>query len=414
MSEEIKYLKKTNFAKQLKELSAKLQGKRVFIYGAGLLFQIAYKKYDFSCLNIIGISDMKFEETCDFMGIKAVKPDDIASLNPDVILVSIKEYKSLVKKFTNQFPEIEVLPLIKKPEIPAFLRRNINHNFWIESHGLHGKKPKNLSAIKKLSMKLDYLFGKIDIPQLEFNLTTKCTLRCKHCSNFIPQLQGNEHCPISIEEFKLQLTNLLKSANKIRNLLLLGGEPLLVKNLEEYLEFAASKNKVEKVWIVTNGTLLLSDKLIETAKKYRNKTVIWLSNYSKNEELKSKLKHDKILQQIKDAQLDYDYVEDLNWGYTSPIGTEKLRDDSKEYFRECSNNCVAVFGGKIYVCPRAGVFDLKGIYTPAESETIDLNKTVTKKQLKDFYSKESFSACNYCTVIEDRAKGKVIPALQID
>lgn len=414
MSEEIKYLKKTNFAKQLKELTAKFNGKRVFIYGAGLLFQVAYKKYDFSGMDIVGISDMKFEETSEFMGLKAVKPDDIAACNPDVILISIKEYKSLVKRFTNQFPEIEVLPLIKKPEIPAFVRRNINHNLWIETNGLHGKKLAKPSLIKNLLMKLGYKLGKIDIPQIEFNITTKCSLRCKHCSNFIPQLQGDEHCPISIEEFKSQLNNLLKPVNKVKNLLLLGGEPLLVKNIEEYLEFAVSKNKVEKVWIVTNGTLLLSEKLIETAKKYRNKTVIWLSNYSKNEELKPKLKHDKILEQLKNANLDYDYVKDLNWGYTSPIGRNELRKNSKEYFQECSNNCVAVFGGKVYVCPRAGVFDLKGIYTPQDSETIDLNQKVSKKQLKEFYSKESFSACNYCTIVEDRCEGKVIPALQID
>lgn len=409
MKEEKAYLKKTEFKKTLPELIQKLKGKRVLIYGAGLLFEEAYKTYDFSGLDIIGISDMRFSETTEFLGLKAISPQDIQTLNPDVILVSIKEYKALVQSFSNQFPGIEILPLIKKPVLPAFVRRNLNHNLWIKTHGLHGKKPSQ----SNWSIKLDQIFGKFDIPQVEFNLTTRCTLRCAHCSNFIPQLKSDEHCPTSIEEFKLQLDNLLGAVNRIQNLLLIGGEPLLVKNLEEYLEYAASKKKIDRVWIVTNGTILMSDKLIDTAKKYKHKLTIWISNYSKNEELKDRLKHSEILEQINKNGLDYDYVQDLTWGYTSPLGYDKKRDNSSEYFAECRNNCVAVFGGKMYVCPRAGVFALKGVYKPLETDFVDLNKKVTIKELKAFYAQESFSACNYCTVLEDRMHERIMPAIQI-
>lgn len=403
-----KYLKQAGF-----EVPKNLENKRVLIYGVGELFQSAYRYYDFSKINIIGVSDMRFSETTEFMGFKAVKPDDIKTLNPEVILVGVKEYTSLIKKFSLQFPEVEVLPLCRKPHIPAFIRRNLNHNLWIEEHGLHNKKPQKVTILKKLTMKLNSFLGKIDIPQIEFNLTTKCTLRCKHCSNFIPQLKADEHSTISIDEFKLELDNLLYGASKIKNLILIGGEPLLVKNLDEYVEYAASKKQVERVWIVTNGTLLISDKVISVAKKYRHKFTIWLSNYSKNEELQSRLKHDGILNQIKTANLDYDYKQDLSWGYTSPLNSEILRNTPTTYFEDCSNNCVAVFGNKVYVCPRAGVFALKGIYTPTETETIDLSKKVSKARLKMFYSREGFSACKYCTVNEDRLKDSVIPALQI-
>ncbi len=403
-----KYLKHANF-----EVPKNLSNKRVLIYGVGELFQCAYENYDFSGVNIIGVSDMRFNETTEFMGFCAVSPDNITSLKPDVILVAIKEYKSLVKRFTNQFPGIEVLPLCKKPHIPAFVRRNINHNLWIETHGLHNKKPKKISKLKELSIKINNALDRIDIPQIEFNLTTRCTLRCKHCSNFIPQIKSDEHSSISIEEFKIELDNLLKAAHRIKNLILIGGEPLLVKNLDEYIVYAASKNQVERVWIVTNGTLLIPEKVLSTAKKYNHKFTIWLSNYSKNEELKSKLKHEEILKQIQDANLDYDYKQDLSWGYTSPINSEALRNTSYEYFEECSNHCVSVFANKMYVCPRAGIFALKGIYSPKENETIDLSNRVSKKQLKTFYSQEYFSACNYCTINEDRLQESVIPALQL-
>lgn len=419
MSEMKKYLKTIKFEKHLDLLVTKLYGKRVLIYGAGLLFETAFKNYNFKGLNIIGISDKKFEDKNSpekFYDIKTYKPNEIDKLNIDYILIAVKDYTSLSKILRKNY-NIETIPLFKKPSIPAFKRCNIQHNIFVERNGLHGKKPKHFSDFQEKLLKLQYKLGRLDIPQIEFNLTTRCTLKCKHCSNFIPQVKPEEHCIISIEEFKIQLDNLLKAVSEIKNLLLIGGEPLLVRNIHEYLEYAASKKKVKRVWIVTNGTLLMNDNLLNTAKKYKNKLTIWVSNYSKNPELDTILKHNELLKQINDAKLDYDYVQDLTWGYTSPLNTEKLRDDTKQYFEDCSNHCVAVFGGKIYVCPRAGIFDIKNIYKPEKDEIINLNTetnpNILRKKLKSFYSREGFSACKYCTVLKDREHDRILPAQQI-
>lgn len=421
---EIKYLKKVNFKKQLSILNKTLKDKKILIYGAGILFDAAYNKYDFSNLNIIGISDKKFENENspkEFLGIKTYAPDEISSLDIDCILISLKEYYSILNIFQMQFKNIQVLPLVEKNIESSIERRLINHNIWIELNGLHGKKRQKYSKIKllktQLCNKLNYYTGKIDIPQIEFTLTTKCTLRCKHCCNFIPEIKTEEHCLISFDDFKVQVDNLLNAVNSVKNFLLIGGEPLLVKDLHKYLDYVASKKKIKRVWIVTNGTLLMKDELIKVAKKYRKKTTIWISNYSKNEDLKNKLHHSELIGQINNANLDYDYKKDLNWGYTSPIGKNKKRDGQKEYFKYCNNHCVAVFGGKIYVCPRAGVFDIKGIYTPDEEEVINLNvennSKILKQKLIKFYSRDYFSACDYCVVLEDRTEPSVIPAIQI-
>lgn len=421
--EEKKYLKKINFKNYLQQLNTELKNKKILIYGAGILLETALDLYDFKSLNIIGISDKRFESenVSNFRGLKTFKPDEIKNLDIDYILLSMKEYTKLTRSFIIQYPKIKILPLFKKPYISTFERRNININLLLEKKGLHGKKPKDLNKLQLQILDFKTFIKKklrlIEIPQIEFNLTTKCTLRCKHCSNFIPCINPNEHSIITIDDFKNQVDNLLKAVHKIQNLLLIGGEPLLVKNLDEYLEYAASKKKIKRVWIVTNGTLLMKDKLVEVAKKYRNKITIWVSNYSKNEDLKEKLRHEELLKQINDANLDYDYKQDLNWGYTSPICTHKKRENQKEYFENCGNPCVAVFDGKIYVCPRAGVFELKGIYKSQEDEVFNLNNENNAKILKEklikFYSRDYFSACDYCLVLEDKAMPNVIPAIQI-
>jgi len=423
-AEEIDYLKKNKFKNNLENLKQELAGQRILIYGAGILFETAYKNYDFENLNIIGISDKRFEEMeapNEFLGFKTYKPDEIKDLEIDCILVSVKEYRNLISCFMVQYPKIRVLPLVKRLIVSTFERRNIQHNLFVEKRGLHGKKTRELTKTQidyiNFKQHLKSKFGMLEIPQIEFNLSTKCSLRCKHCSNFIPCINTDEHSFITINDFKSQIDNLLKAVHKVKNLLLIGGEPLLVKNLDEYLEYACSKKKIERVWIVTNGTLLMKDILLEVAKKYRNKVTIWVSNYSKNEELKDKLRHDELLAQIRDAKLDYDYVQDLTWGYTSKLCPHKKRSNKKEYFEHCGNNCVAVFSGKIYICPRAGVFEIKKIYKQPDIEVIDLNKEddarILKKKLVDFYSRDYFAACDYCTILEDRTIERILPAIQI-
>ena len=100
------YLKSLNFQRKLDDLSEELKGKKVLIYGAGILFETAYKNYDFSKINIIGISDKKFENNnCEnsFYGITIYPPDTIGTLDVDCILVATKTHDSIINFLSNRY-----------------------------------------------------------------------------------------------------------------------------------------------------------------------------------------------------------------------------------------------------------------------------------------------------------------------
>lgn len=44
------------------------------------------------------------------------------------------------------------------------------------------------------------------------------------------------------------------------------------------------------------------------------------------------------------------------------------------------------------------------VYTPDDDEIIDLNYKITKKQIYEFYQRDFYSACDYCTLLEDAKK----------
>jgi len=122
MTEEFKeYLEHTKFDKYLKKLNGKLKNKKIIIYGAGSFFHYIKDNYDLSKLNIIGISDLKFEpeeEGKDYLGYKIIPKNKMREYNADCVLVAVLEYISVIEDFElNIFKNTKtrVYPLARIP-----------------------------------------------------------------------------------------------------------------------------------------------------------------------------------------------------------------------------------------------------------------------------------------------------------
>ena len=124
MQEDFKtHLKNINFEKSLKKLKKKLKNKTSIVYGAGSFFKYINEKYDLSMLNIVGISDMKFDEkdeNQEFLGYKKIPKNKIIDYKPDYVLVATLKYIGIVEDFEINIldkTKIKVLPLAKLPFI---------------------------------------------------------------------------------------------------------------------------------------------------------------------------------------------------------------------------------------------------------------------------------------------------------
>ncbi len=114
------YLYKHNFPETVKKLQRKLRKKSVLLYGAGAFLELILKYFDISDLNVIGISDKKYEghklnET--FHGYKVYAPSEIAELKPDYVIVTTKFYLSLIEDLyysTLRKTGIKIKPLVQK------------------------------------------------------------------------------------------------------------------------------------------------------------------------------------------------------------------------------------------------------------------------------------------------------------
>ncbi len=91
------------------------------LYGAGSLFQYIKENYDFTEINIIGISDKKFSDEQEgeiYLGYKIIPFSKITNYNADYVLIATQNYIGIVENFVcNVFDKTKtkVKPLVKIP-----------------------------------------------------------------------------------------------------------------------------------------------------------------------------------------------------------------------------------------------------------------------------------------------------------
>lgn len=119
------YLEKKHFDKTLKKLNKKLEGKKIVAYGTGQLFDAMIENYDLSKLNIIAVSDKKYEKIKEtkYLGYDVVPPAAIANLHPDYVLISTLRVVNIVEYLRYillKGTDIKVIPFVKKSFMEIF------------------------------------------------------------------------------------------------------------------------------------------------------------------------------------------------------------------------------------------------------------------------------------------------------
>jgi organic radical activating enzyme len=314
---------------------------------------------------------------------------------------------------------------IDKTFLLRYFRHNAENRFasemlefmlWRRGKLLHpGNRDKIICDFMLEEIEAFYQQNEINLPQIQFAVTTKCTLKCKDCNFFLPYFTKTKTSKdLSFADFKKQFENLTQIIHTVYRFQFLGGEPLLCQEFPLMLAEAAESNKIPKIEIVTNGTMLPSAELLAVAKEFRHKVYFHISNYSVNESVKPFLKHDKLLPLLKANDIRYQMSTDMHWYREAPIqdyGTseEKLR----EQFADCwAKRVLQVHNGIVAICPRtSGGYEI-GTVPVIKSESLDLQNATAdalKQQFIDFYHKDYLKGCRFCT----RSEEEVLPAEQL-
>lgn len=206
------------------------------------------------------------------------------------------------------------------------------------------------------------------ISYLNTNLVDGCNLNCKGCTHFAVFFKPDEIYPL--ETFRRDVRRLSQMCDVIA-FRLLGGEPLLLKNLDKYIKIARQYLPKSNLGIVTNGLLIpsLPQKILDSLRK--NDFMVYVSVYEPTtkilDKIKAVLEGNKIFHKLSKPVKEFGIFITLHSG-----------NNPKQARKFCAGNepCRFLRDGKIYKCPpdalKYRLVERFGIEGLPEATSVDL------------------------------------------
>jgi organic radical activating enzyme len=248
-----------------------------------------------------------------------------------------------------------------------------------------------LSVCKK-SHEFYFDSDKIYMRSLDLMITTKCSLKCKHCSNLMQYYVDPKHT--EHKEILSALDVLGENVDYIAEYRVIGGEPLMNKDWADIVNEICKKNAEAKIFIYTNATISPKDEQLES---FQGKNVNFIiTDYN---ELSRNI--DTIIEKLKKFDISFNREPAHDWVDCSSLKHHKRSASQlEEVFRQCCVKYIyTLLHGKIYRCPFiANAANLNAI-PDNKANYVDLfsNPNGVRKQMSRLVKEAKFfPGCDFC------------------
>lgn len=360
----------------------------VILYGAGRIGGVAAH-----CLKKRGIRISAFCDSAEdkhettFCGIRVISPAELKQNYANVkIIISSVFHESIRNSLIRMgFEKIyDCAPLFSEIDFANF-------NFWM-THDY---------AIRMVEQYLASLFAQKQnddtIDALYLNVTTKCTLRCKECSSFVPYIANHKNYTAS--EIMGWLASALHALGSVRVINFYGGEPFLHPQLADMLVMMENESRAKQIQVTTNATILPNDRLLAAMKKI--KIHVRLSKYAANVGQKT----EKLIKLLEDNGIVYEVVNFTYWDAGSKIQRCDLSvNEIRQRFKDCTScRIMYLLDGKSFLCSPSCYYyavdntsivnrDYANLNGDSESIRSSIKSLKSRLQNGDY-----IALCKYCT-----------------
>lgn len=191
-------------------------------------------------------------------------------------------------------------------------------------------------SMKRICKWVDYHY----LSYIEYHVADQCNLNCKGCVHFSPLVGGTVFS--DFQEVSKDLTRLKEIVPYIGEIHILGGEPLLNKELYRYIKLTRDLYPYSRILIISNGLLIrqMDDKLINSI-KYNNVEIaisLYRPMFEHIDATMDFLDENGIKYYCSNPVSDFSYTFDIHGGHAN--GVRKLH---------CS--CPNLYHGKLAICP---------------------------------------------------------------
>lgn len=247
-------------------------------------------------------------------------------------------------------------------------------------------------AVCKKSHEFYFDENKTYMRSLDVMITTKCSLKCRNCSNLMQYYKNPENT--SLDQIISALDILNKNVDYISEFRVIGGEPLMNKDWSNIVNVISHQHPEAKIFIYTNATISPKPEQLESLQeKNVNFTITDYGKLSKNVE--------RMIELLKKYNISYDRQPADDWIDCSSIKHHKRSTaELKEVFKQCCVKYIyTLLHGKLYRCPFiANAANLNAIPdNPANYVNLLLNNGDVEKQIRRLVKvAKFFPACDFC------------------
>lgn len=226
---------------------------------------------------------------------------------------------------------------------------------------------------------------------LEYHIADHCNLNCVACEHY----SGLVDKPVfpNLEKWKKDIAMLKKYIDDIGTIRILGGEPLLNKEIEEYMKITRAYYPHSYIFIVTNALLLTSmpESFFNTMREHN--IYLYISYY-----LPLKDKMSKILSFLRTKNVQY-HLSELNEHFTIKQTLHPNNNPQQQFFNCFQSRCNNLYDGYMGACflPFTTKYFNKhfNLSLPEDGKINLYDDNLTTETLK-LLLLSAFERCRYC------------------
>lgn len=357
--------------------------RKIIIYGVGRYGEIALRSLEKMGLRVDFFADRAYSGT-EYLGVTVLCPEDLKEYRSAIFLIASLNY------FYEMYKQLQGIGVENVYDIEELLLSDLDENVLSE-YALDEKK----NFQKYQDMVRLGIWQELVINHVELVVTERCTLKCKHCSSLIPHYLHPADLSWEGEE---AFDYFLETVDLLLELRILGGEPFLYKNLHLILNKYVGCEKIKKIVIYTNSTVIPDEKVLQALTAPG--ICVHMSDYGEKSN-----KREELEQIFANRRISYTVHRYEKW---FAMGAMEKRDYDEQKLLEMYGRCYAAkchtfLDGKLYICPRAAHGEKLGYFCNGLEDTVDfMNDTADteekRKQLKYMLQeKRIFEACRYCS-----------------
>lgn len=250
-----------------------------------------------------------------------------------------------------------------------------------------------------------YHYQKLYVDLAQVSLTERCTLKCKKCAHACNTTQITDE-DMTIQKAMESADSFFKTIDYCHEFVLIGGEPLLHKELDTLVEYLNQnyRDKIGILSITTNGTIVPGEKLLHVCAL--SNVLFRISNYSKAIPALQK-NYEKITKLLEEKGISYDLgprdFEWMDYGFES-VEHSFSQEQLIKWFDACKTPCREINGSQFYYCVMAHTVSKNLFHREYQEEALNLDKIDSKIEFLEYhlgYSEKGYmEMCKRCNGAE--------------